>query len=52
VVHHQIDDCFDRELTNTAIHASSVRIYFDRNSQARRVDVRERIATRTSQRDT
>ena len=52
VVHHQIDNYSDREFSSHTIHASSVRLYFNRNSQIHRIDVRERIQTRIQARDT
>ena len=45
VEHHQIDDINDLTLSSTPIYASSVRLYFNRNNQLHRVDVRERITT-------
>ena len=52
VVHHQIDDYLDRELSSNTIYASSIRLYFNQNSRIHRIDVRERIQTRIQTSDT
>jgi hypothetical protein len=52
VVHHQIDDIVDRNLSSTNIYASSARLYFDRSNKLNRIDVRERIRTTTPQAST